>query len=616
MSNSLASWNYKSFDLMAPNDGIIETGWKMIEDLTTNAYQIQQQLLEEILAQNVHTEYLDKFLNGSSDKKLFKEKVPIINYEDIKTYMEKIANGEPSDILLAEPLLELTLSSGTSGGKNKIMPMTAKELDKRTIIRNTLPWSVINKFADGLEQGKGMYLFFVMPDMRTPSGLRARPSLTSCLKSSYFQKQISSVYTSPYATILCLDINQSVYCQFLCGLLQRDEVLRVGASFANVLGRAIRFLKDYWRELCTNIRTGQLSHWITDPGCRNALSLILNKPNPQLADSIEGTCSKKSWEGIIKELWPRTKFVDVIITGSMAQCIPTLEFYCGGLPLVSSYYAASEGYLGINLEPLSKPSNISYTLLPNMAFYEFIPIKENHQELADQPQHLEGVYDDQDCKETLNKKEEIEPVELVDVKLGQCYEIVVTTFTGLYRYKIGDILMVSGFHNNAPQFRFMKRQGVRLSIDAERTGEDGLWKAVTQALLLIEPLGFILTDYTSYADTCSTPGLYVLFWELKMKGSDDLPEINPKITEECCYIAEESLDYLYRVLRKDNRIGPLEIRVVKHGTFDALMDFFIAKGTSVGQYKTPRCIKSEEALKVMDAGVVGGYFSQKAPKQG
>ncbi|XP_017980372.1 PREDICTED: indole-3-acetic acid-amido synthetase GH3.17 [Theobroma cacao] len=584
----------------------------MIEDLTTNAYQIQQQLLEEILTQNVHTEYIHKFLNGSSDKKLFKEKVPIINYEDIKPFMEKIAKGEPSDILLAEPLLELTLSSGTSGGKNKIMPMTAKELDKRTIIRNTLPWSVINKFADGLEHGKGMYLFFVMPDIKTPSGLRARTILTSCLKNCNFEKLTSSLYTSPNATILCSDINQSMHCQLLCGLLQRDEILSVGASYPYVLVRAIKFLKDHWRELCTNIRTGQLSDWITDLGCRNALSLILNKPNPRLADSIEGTCSKKSWEGIIKELWPGTKFVDVILTGSMAQSIPTLEYYCGGLPLVSTYYSASEGYLGINLEPLCKLSNISYTLLPNMAFYEFIPIKENHTELADQPQHSEGIYY-QDCVETQDKKEEIEPVELVDVKLGQCYEIVVTTFTGLYRYKIGDVLMVTGFHNNAPQFAFMKRQGVLLSIDMESTREDGLSKAVTQAELLIEPLALILTDYTSYADTCSTPGHYVLFWELKMKGSDDLPEINPKIAEECSYIVEESLDYVYRALRKDNRIGPLEIRVVKHGTFDALMDFFVAKGTSVSQYKTPRGIKSEEALKVMDAGVVGRYFSQKAP---
>ncbi|OMO92466.1 GH3 auxin-responsive promoter [Corchorus olitorius] len=593
-SSGLASWNYESFDIMGTNNSIIESGWKIIEDLTTNAYQIQQQALDEILTQNVHTEYLDKFLHGNPDKKLFKQKVPVVDYEYIKPYIERIENGEPSDIILAEPIIELTRSSGTTSGKNKLIPLTAKDLDKRTIARNILPWSVINKFVDGLEHGKGMYLFFVWPDTITPSGVRVRSSLTSCLMTSYFEKQISRLYTSPYPTILCLDINQSMYCQFLCGLLQRDEVLRIGAVYSFVLGRAIRFLKEYWRELCGNIRTGQLSDWITDLGCRDALSTILNKPNPELADSIESVCSCESWEGIIKRLWPRTKFLDVIITGSMAQHIPTLEFYSGGIPFVSSYYVCSEGFFGINLEPLSKPSDISYTLLPNMAFYEFIPIRQtaDHQ----------------------NKEEEIEPVELVDVKLGQCYEVVVTTFTGLYRYRVGDILKVTGFHNTTPQFGFVERQGVVLCIDAEMTSEDTLLKAVTQATHHIERLGIILMDYTSYADASSIPGHYVLFWELKMRqGSDDLPMEfhNSKIVEECCNIVEESLDYLYRVTRKDKRIGPLEIRVVKQGTFDMLMGFFVSKGTSISQYKTPRCIKSNEGLKIMDSMVIGRYFSQK-----
>ncbi|XVF79168.1 hypothetical protein PTKIN_Ptkin14bG0198300 [Pterospermum kingtungense] len=448
-----------------------------------------------------------------------------------------------------------------------------------------------------------MYFFFVMPDITTPSGLRARPSLTSCLRNSYFGKHVSNLYTSPYATVLCLDIKQSMFCQLLSGLLQRDGVLRIGSSFSYVLGRAIGFLKDYWRELCANIRTGQLSDWIMDHDCRNALSLILNKPNPQLADSIESICSGKSWEGIIKQLWPRTKYVDVIVT---EQYIPTLEFYCGSIPIVSTYYAASEGYFGINLEPLSKPPDISYTLLPDMAFHEFIPMKEKRMEMADHLQH---------SIETQNKKEEIEPVELVDVKLGQCYEIVVTTFTGLYRYKVGDILMVTGFHNNAPRFRFVGRQGVLLSINGETTEEDCLLKAVTQAKLFIEPLDFILSDYTGYADVSSTPGHYILFWELKMNGCNDIPESNLEVIEECSYTVEESLDYVYRHQRNCNNIGPLEIRVVKHGTFDALMDFFISKGASISQYKTPRCIGSEEALKIMDSRVVARYFSQKVPSE-
>lgn len=88
-----------------PND--LEAGMKFLEDLTTNAYKVQQQVLEEILTQNVHTEYLRSFLSGHSDKKLFKEKVPVVNYEDVKPYIERIANGEPSEIISAQPITEL-----------------------------------------------------------------------------------------------------------------------------------------------------------------------------------------------------------------------------------------------------------------------------------------------------------------------------------------------------------------------------------------------------------------------------------------------------------------------------------------------------------------------------
>lgn len=84
-----------------------EASMKLLEQLTTNAYEAQQQVLEQILAQNVHTEYLRSFLNGHSDKKHFKEKVPVVNYEDVRPYIERIANGEPSDIILAHPITEL-----------------------------------------------------------------------------------------------------------------------------------------------------------------------------------------------------------------------------------------------------------------------------------------------------------------------------------------------------------------------------------------------------------------------------------------------------------------------------------------------------------------------------
>ncbi|GMY26671.1 indole-3-acetic acid-amido synthetase GH3.17-like [Fagus crenata] len=595
-----------------PNDN--ETGMKLLEDLTTNAYQVQQQVLELILTRNVHTEYLRSYLNGNSDKKLFKEKVPIVNYEDIKPYIERIANGEPSEIISAQPITELLTSSGTSGGQSKMMPSTAEDLERKTFFYNLLV-PVMNKYVDGLDQGKGMYLLFIRSEITTPSGLTAGPVLTSYYKSNNFRNRPFNrfnIYTSPDETILCSDNKQSMYCQLLCGLVQRDEVLRVGAVFASAFLRAIKFLEENWREMCSNIRTGHVSDWITDPSCRNAVSLILSKPNSDLADLIEHECGTKSWEGIIKKLWPRAKYIEVIVTGSMAQYIPTLEFYSGGLPLVSTMYASSECYFGINFKPLSKPSDVSYTLLPNMAYFEFLPVEKNHEEMTEEIQcnNVSG----QNCIQEEVKKEGImQTVDLVDVKLGHYYELLVTTFTGLYRYSVGDILMVTGFHNKAPQFRFVHRRNVVLSIDTDKTNEDDLLNAVTQAKRLLEPLGFLLTEYTSYADTSSIPGHYVLFWELKMKGNNDFPVLDHTIMEQCCSTVEDLLDSVYRRLRRNDSIGPLEIRVVKHGTFDLLMDFCVSEGSSVNQYKTPRCIKSEEAIKILDAKVVGRFFSKKVP---
>ncbi|KAK4743124.1 hypothetical protein SAY87_001125 [Trapa incisa] len=569
----------------------MEAGLRVIEDLTSNANLIQDQLLREILAQNARTEYLNRFLDGQLDKEAFKRQVPVVQYEDIKPYMERIANGEPSDIS-SQPITQLLTSSGTSGGKLKLMPSTAEDLERRALFQNLLV-PVMNKYVEGLDQGKAMHILFIRQEIRTPGGLMARSTLTSYYKSSNFLNRPYNrfnIYTSPNEAILCPDDKQSMYCQLLCGLIQRHEVLRVGAVFASAFLRAIKFLEANWEEMCSNIRTGRVSSWITDLPCRSAVSSMLIGPNPELAISVEKECgSGKSWEGIVKRLWPRTKYIEVIITGSMAQYIPMLDFYGGGIPLVSIPYASSECYFGINLQPLGKPCDVSYTLLPNMAYFEFLPLETNHGET--------------------------ETVDLVDVKLGHYYELIVTTLTGLYRYRVGDILMVTGFHNKAPQFRFVQRQNALLSIDADKTSEEDLLNAVTKAKEHLEQLGLLLAEYTSYPDTSSIPGHYVIYWELKAKGcKSDFRELDKGLMEECCSTMEESLDSVYRSCRrKEKSIGPLEIRVVREGTFDELMDYCIMQGSSFSQYKTPRCIKSDAALKILNSGVMGSFCSQCVP---
>ena len=256
--------------------------------------------------------------------------------------------------------------------------------------------------------------------MSTPGGLPSRTVLTSYYKSKNFRCRALDAFndfTSPNQAILCTDSKQSMYCQLLAGLVHRHQVLRIGAVFASALLRAISFLQRHWVDLCNDIRTGHLNSSVTDPECRSSMSTILSSPNPRLADEIEEICSCPSWKGILPRLWPRAKYIEAVITGSMAQYIPSLESYSGGkLPLICTMYASSECYFGVNMKPLCDPADVAFTLLPNMCYFEFIPLGENGTLLKDMDEEEEVP------KEKL--------VDLVHVRLGCYYELVVTTFAG------------------------------------------------------------------------------------------------------------------------------------------------------------------------------------------
>ncbi|XP_073121444.1 indole-3-acetic acid-amido synthetase GH3.6-like [Henckelia pumila] len=578
---------------------------EFIEDVTKNADDVQKRVLSEILSRNAHAEYLSRHgLNGLTDREAFKKIMPVVSYEDVLPDINRIANGDKSPILCSDRISEFLTSSGTSAGERKMMPTIEEELGRRSLLYSLL-MPVMSQFVPGLEKGKGMYFLFIKCETKTPSGLLARPVLTSYYKSSHFKDRPYDPYTnytSPNETILCQDSYQSMYSQMLCGLVQNKEVLRVGAVFASGFIRAIRFLEKHYTLLCNDIRTGTLNSIITDPSVREAVLRTLN-PDPKLADFIESECGKESWQGIITKLWPNTKYIDVIVTGTMSQYIPTLDFYSNGLPLVCTMYASSECYFGVNLNPLCKPSDVSYTLIPTMAYFEFLPVHRNNCPANG----LTSIA----MQKSLDDKEQQELVDLVDVKLGQEYELVVTTYAGLYRYRVGDVLRVAGFKNNAPQFNFICRKNVVLSIDSDKTDEVELHNAVKNATTHLIPFDARLTEYTSYADTTKVPGHYVLYWELSQNGSTPIP---PSVFEDCCFTIEESLDSVYRQNRVYEAIGPLEIKVVETGTFDKLMDYAISLGASINQYKTPRCVKFAPILELLNSRVVRCYLSPKCPK--
>ncbi|CAN8320451.1 unnamed protein product [Cochlearia groenlandica] len=215
----------------------------------------------------------------------------------------------------------------------------------------------------------------------------------------------------------------------------------------------VRFFSPYIDRVAngepSDIISGKLSEWIKDNDCRSSVSLILDGPNPELADLIEQECSQKSWKEIKVEIF-----------------------------------------------------------------------------------------------------------DLVDVKLGCYYEPLVTNYSDL-----------------------------------------------------------ILTEFTCNADTSSSDhigGHYVFYFEVKSKTNKTDLDLDNELLVVCCDVMEKSLDENYWKYRsKDVLIGALEIKVVQKGTFDSVMDIYISRGSSIAQYKTPICLKSPEALEVLENGVLVRAFSKE-----
>ncbi|TVU46495.1 hypothetical protein EJB05_06035, partial [Eragrostis curvula] len=551
----------------------------------------------EILGRNAETEYLARCgLAGATDRAAFRARVPVVTYEDLQPDIQRIANGDRSPILSAHPISEFLTSSGTSAGERKLMPTIKEELDRRQLL-----YSLLMPVRSGPGQGQGALLLVRQVGDDDARRLTARPVLTSYYKSEHFKNRPYDPYhdyTSPTAAILCADAFQSMYAQMVCGLCQRHDVLRVGAVFASGLLRAIRFLQLHWEQLADDIESGSLTPRVSDHSVRDAVAGVLPRHgDPELARFVRGECGKGDWAGVITRVWPNTKYLDVIVTGAMQQYIPTLEYYSGGLPMACTMYASSECYFGLNLRPMCRPSEVSYTIMPNMGYFEFLPVDEASGVAS-------GVAE--------------EAVDLAKVEQGREYELVITTYAGLYRYRVGDILRVTGFHNAAPQFRFVRRKNVLLSIESDKTDEAELQRAVERASALLRPHGAAVVEYTSHACTTSIPGHYVIYWELltccggNNKEDNKLDDSN--LIDRCCLEMEEALNTVYRQSRvADGSIGPLEIRVVRSGTFEELMDYAISRGASINQYKVPRCVSFPPIVELLDSRVVSRHFSPSPP---
>ncbi|CAI0469909.1 unnamed protein product [Linum tenue] len=434
---------------------------------------------------------------------------------------------------------------------------------------------------------------------KTKGGLVSGTATTNVFRNALYKQAMRALQSqccSPDEVIFGTDFQQSLYCHLLCGLIFREEIQFVCSTFAHSIVLAFRTFEEVWQELCSDIREGVLSSRVTTPSVRAAMLKLL-KPDPESADLIYEKCvGLSNWYGLIPQLFPNVKYVYGIMTGSMEPYLKKMRHYAGDIPLLSADYGSSEGWIGANVNPKLPPELATFAVLPNIGYFEFIPLTEN-------PNH---IYMD------------AKPLSLTQVKEGEEYEVVLTSVAGttyssitnqagLYRYRLGDVVKVVGFHNSTPELKFVCRRNLLLSINIDKNTEKDLQVAVEEAAKLLAEEKLEVVDFSSLVekDSSSEPGHYVIFWEINGEPSEE-------VLAECCSQLDKSfVDLGYVSSRKVKAIGPLELRIVRRGTFQKILDHYLELGGAVSQFKTPRCVGpvNKVVLEILCSNVAQTYFS-------
>ena len=518
-----------------------------MEQASLHAGEISYKTLMKIIRENEDTEYGKKYgfrnIRSYAD---FARQVPLSEYTDYEPYIERMLCFGEKDLLTSRDVVYFAHTSASSG-TSKMIPRTQEELDIlfSTVFERVFALcekSCLEKTVSGIPAWKGINLMESRIGF-TPAGI-AHGAISETLNI----REDTSFYNAlPEEIIYPVSEFDRRYVKMLFALRERHLSFLM-STFSPTLYDMITYLCDNWQSLCADLEAGRTDPDVAmDNALRTRLDACLS-PDPERAAEIRQIMTAHREDAFIPLLWPELKLVATVGTSTFAPYIEKLRQHLGPDIAVDYLgYVSSESTVAAELHE-DEPS---YLLLPFSGFYEFIPV-------------------DSDTSEP--------PLTLDQLEAGKEYELILTNLSGFYRYRINDVIRVTGFHNKCPMIVFAYRKNQLVNMYGEKMADSVVQSAV-QALS--EESGTRILEYSVYPDSGIDPGRYVVLLE-----SDE--EITPErwpfysdiLNRKLC---EAHDSYRKKILQKTMR--PLEVRFVQPQTYALYRDLKVMDGASPNQIK-------------------------------
>jgi hypothetical protein len=101
--------------------------WR-IQNWRSRPVEAQREVLQELVTSAQYTEYGRKYnFSELFNVRSFKKRVPIVEYDDIRPYIQRMMNGE-ENVLCNTPVKWFAKSSGTTSDKSKFIPISEESL--------------------------------------------------------------------------------------------------------------------------------------------------------------------------------------------------------------------------------------------------------------------------------------------------------------------------------------------------------------------------------------------------------------------------------------------------------------------------------------------------------
>ena len=372
-----------------------QTVWNRLEDITFNPMQCQEEFVMRLIRENAKTVFgRNHGFESICSMEEYRQRIHVTTYADYIPYIERIANGE-RNLLTAYLTEHLSMQHGY-----KILPQS------RWGVQLYNDYNFCAMFYIAGNHGllsDGMVLNLVDNYLeQLPSGVYKGNLLGRLLTKREFDH--NQLYVIPVEIPRHSLKTDFRYLQALYALKQKNISIAICEHYEEML-ELLRYIEKHWPRLADDIERGS-SYVQSDPERANAIREIMEPHHI-------GT-------QMVAQLWPGLHCIMVYDVDHLRASFELLRTYCGTeVHFVFTGISSPEGTFTTAIS-LDDPQGV---LIPDSVFYEFAP-----KDAKDYNQLL-----------TLNQLE-----------IGRSYELIVSTLSGLYRYKTQKVLSVVGRHHDTP----------------------------------------------------------------------------------------------------------------------------------------------------------------------